>query len=125
MSRFSRTREKTARARELRVNATPAEKVLWAYLRSAQLGASFRRQHPIGPFFADFCCPALKLVIELDGGQHAERVDYDEARTAYLAAQGYDVIRFWNSDVKDGLDAVCEQITWSVRRRKFEMGEGG
>ncbi|MBY0565367.1 MAG: DUF559 domain-containing protein [Hyphomonadaceae bacterium] len=63
---------------------TPAEARLWLQLRSGKLGASFRRQHPIGPYYVDFCCAALKIVIELDGGQHAKRTAYDAARTAFL-----------------------------------------
>jgi very-short-patch-repair endonuclease len=115
------TRDQTARARELRRKATPAEVLLWRHLRSAAMGASFRRQHPIGPYFADFCCTSLKIVIELDGGQHADRAAYDAARTAYLERQGYVVLRFWNNDVMEGLDGVCEQISWLVRQRQWEQ----
>jgi very-short-patch-repair endonuclease len=121
MPRFSRTPAKTARARELRRTMTPAEARLWLHLRSAALGASFRRQHPIGPYFADFWCPSLKIVIELDGSQHAVRQAYDAARTVYLERQGYVVVRFWNNDVMEGLDGVIEQITWMVRHRKWEQ----
>ena len=85
------------------------------------MGASFRRQHPIGPYFADFCCTSLKIVIELDGGHHADRIDYDAARTAYLERKGYVVLRFWNNDVMEGLDGVCEQIGWLVRQRRWEQ----
>lgn len=88
------------------------------------MGASFRRQHPIGPYFADFCCTSLKIVIELDGGQHADRAEYDAARTAFLERKGFAVIRFWNNDVTEGLDGVCEQITWLIRQRKWEQENG-
>jgi very-short-patch-repair endonuclease len=115
------SKEQTERARELRRKATPAEVLLWRHLRGAAMGASFRRQHPIGPYFADFCCPSLKIVIELDGGQHSERAAYDEARTAFLERNGYAVIRFWNNEVRDGLDGVCEQISWLIRQRKWEV----
>jgi very-short-patch-repair endonuclease len=115
------SREQTARARELRRKATPAEVLLWRHLRSAAMGASFRRQHPIGPYFADFCCTSLKIVIELDGGQHADRAEYDAARTAFLERQGFVVLRFWNNDVMEGLDGVCEQIGWLIRQRKWEQ----
>jgi crossover junction endodeoxyribonuclease RuvC len=115
------TPEQTARARDLRRKATPAEVLLWRHLRSAAMGASFRRQHPIGPFFTDFCCTSLKIVIELDGGQHADRADYDAARSAFLERKGYAVIRVWNNDVTEGLDGVCDQIKWLIRPRQFEQ----
>lgn len=115
------TREQTERARHLRRKATPAEVLLWRHLRGGAMGASFRRQHPIGPYFADFCCTSLNIVIELDGGQHAERADYDAARTAFLERKGYAVIRFWNNDVTEGLDGVCDQVKWLIRQRQFEQ----
>jgi very-short-patch-repair endonuclease len=88
------------RARRLRRDQTDAEQALWARLRDRQLfGAKFRRQHPIGHFVADFCCPQRKLVVELDGGQHAARVAADQKRARFLQEQGYRVLRFWNHDV--------------------------
>src|SRR3954463_13318338 len=96
-SRFTKTHNATLRARDLRREATEAEKRLWRSLQSAQLGgASFRRQHPIGRYIVDFCAPALKLIVELDGSQHAkaDNAVNDEARTAWLNAQGYSVLRF-------------------------------
>lgn len=125
MARFSRTREQTKRGRELRQNMTRAEARLWRYLRSAQMGPSFRRQHPIGPYFADFCCTSLKIVIELDGGQHAQQAAYDAARTAFLESKGYAVLRFWNNDVMEALDGVCEQIGWMIQRRQWEIANAG
>jgi very-short-patch-repair endonuclease len=100
---------------------TKAEWRLWYYLRGAGLGLSFRRQHPIGPYFADFYCASLKLVIELDGSQHAERENHDAARTAYLNQAGIAVLRFWNNDVMDNLDGVCREIADAIRKREFEM----
>src|SRR5690348_1322366 len=100
-SRFTRTLEVTSRSRRLRRDMTEVEKRLWSRLRSAQVqGASFRRQHPIGRYTADFCAPSLKLVIELDGGQHAGEAHAarDSDRTAWLAARGFTVLRFWNND---------------------------
>lgn len=67
---------------------TPAEERIWAYLRNDQLGVSFRRQHAIGPFIADFCCIKHKLVIELDGGHHLEQESYDSDRIVYMQARG-------------------------------------
>src|SRR5690349_278304 len=121
MSNLNRTPETTKRARELRANATPAERKLWSALRGAQMGASFRRQHPIGPFFTDFCCTTLKLVIELDGGQHDAHAARDASRTLYLNERGFEVIRFWNVDVMDAFDGVYRQIEWAVRRRTAEL----
>src|SRR5262249_48306064 len=87
-------------SRALRGEPTDAEALLWRRLRGRQLnGAKFRRQHPIGPYFADLCCVEARLVIELDGGQHAEQTAEDAGRTAYLGAQGFRVVRFWNDDV--------------------------
>jgi very-short-patch-repair endonuclease len=99
------------KARQLRRDQTDAEQRLWAKLRDRQLGgAKFRRQHPIGPFVADFCCPQRKLVVELDGGQHAEGVAADQKRSRFLKAQGYRVLRFWNHDVLGNTEAVLERI---------------
>lgn len=102
----------TARfAHDLRANPTPAEVRLWSVLRKRQrAGTRFRRQHPIGPFVVDFCAPRLKLVIEVDGSQHVDLHAYDQRRTAYLAAHGYRVLRFWNNQVMDDLNAVVIAI---------------
>jgi very-short-patch-repair endonuclease len=99
------------KARQLRRDQTDAEQTLWARLRDRQLcGAKFRRQHPVGPFVADFCCPQRKLVVELDGGQHAEEVAADHKRSRFLEEQGYRVLRFWNHDVLQNTEAVLERI---------------
>ena len=104
------TERQIRRARHLRRDATDAEALLWACLRSRQLdGAKFVRQHPIGPYVVDFCCRSVRLVIELDGGQHAESTA-DEVRTRVIEANGYTVIRFWNNDVFDNLDGVLLEI---------------
>jgi very-short-patch-repair endonuclease len=87
------------RARELRQRATVFEQELWQQLRSGPLsGFKFRRQKVIGPYIVDFICPATRLIIELDGSQHATHQPYDQARDAWLHAQGYQVLRIWNSD---------------------------
>jgi very-short-patch-repair endonuclease len=94
-------------AKQLRRNPTDAEHKLWQALRSRQLSNfKFRRQVPIGPYVADFVCPAEKLVIEIDGGQHAEDADYDRRRTEALEREGYRVIRFWNNDVLSNVEGV-------------------
>jgi very-short-patch-repair endonuclease len=99
------------RAQGLRRDQTPAERQLWACLRGKQLGDfRFRRQHPIGPFIVDFCCLSPRLAIEIDGDSHAEQVEYDESRTAYLKEHGYAVIRFTNEDVQRRLESVLDEI---------------
>ncbi|MGH6653264.1 MAG: endonuclease domain-containing protein [Sphingopyxis sp.] len=101
----------TARSRELRNQATPAERALWAQLSNRRIaGIRFNRQFPIGPFICDFVSRSAKLVIEVDGGQHAVDVEKDQSRTAYLEAQGYRVIRFWNNDVLDRIEGVVSEI---------------
>jgi very-short-patch-repair endonuclease len=102
---------KTVRARRLRAESTDAERKLWSALAGrAAGGAKFRRQVPIDRYFADFACVKARLVVELDGGQHADQEDYDARRSETLAACGWRVIRFWNSDVMENLDGVVETI---------------
>jgi very-short-patch-repair endonuclease len=120
-SRFNRTKLKTERARELRQNVTNVERRLWQKLRGAQIdGASFRRQHPAGNYISDFYCSALRLAIELDGGQHALAVRRDRARDEWLSEQSVTVLRFWNSDVTQNLSGVLEVIAAKVSELKIE-----
>lgn len=99
-------------ARYLRSNMTDAERKLWRRLRYSSLGYRFRRQHPLGAYVVDFICLDRKLVIELDGGQHnmPPGIEHDARRTAWLNEAGYDVIRFWNTDVLTNIDGVLETI---------------
>lgn len=97
-----------ARARELRRNATDAEKLLWRLFREKLPSAKFRRQVPIGPYFADFASHAVHLIIELDGGQHDEATD--APRTAFLEREGYRVIRFWNHELMQNIEGVLARI---------------
>jgi len=102
-----------ARARSLRRDQTDAERKLWWLLHSRRFAdVKFRPNHPIGNFFADFCCIKSWLVIELDGGQHADeaQVAYDRRRTAYPRSRGFSVIRFWNEEVSKEPERVLEQI---------------
>ncbi len=98
-------------ARKLRRNETEAEKLLWKHLRGRRLdGYKFRRQVAIGGYVADFAALEPRLIIELDGGQHAEQVVRDEKRTAELEKFGFRVIRFWNHDVIANIDGVMEAV---------------
>ncbi len=101
---------KTRCARALRQRMTDAEQRLWYHLRADRLaGFKFRRQHPIGPYVVDFACLAQRLVIELDGGQHADDPG-DPLREAFLRREGYRVLRFWNNEALSNTAAVCESI---------------
>ena len=101
----------STRARELRKNATDAERKLWWKLRYHQLdGYRFRRQVPIGQYIVDFACLSHRLLVELDGSQHGERIAYDQARTRRLESRGSRVVRFWNGDVVRDIDSVLETI---------------
>jgi len=102
------------RAIELRKQSTPAEIKLWSRIRNDQLGVTFRRQHAIGYYIADFCSPGAKLIIELDGSQHLEQQEYDQARTEYLRSQGYKVLRFWNNEVMNHIDNVLRAIVLAM-----------
>jgi len=99
------------RARRLRRYQSDAERKIWFNLRDRRLASwKFSRQKPIGPYIVDFVCREASLIVEIDGGQHADRVARDEARTAYLESLGYRVIRFWNNEVLSNTDAVMEPI---------------
>jgi very-short-patch-repair endonuclease len=99
------------RAREFRRNDTDAEARLWEALRAHRLGGwKWKRQVPWGPYFLDFLCVDAGLVVEADGGQHADQVAYDRRRTAYLERSGLRVLRFWNSDILTNRDGVCLTI---------------
>ncbi len=87
---------------------------MWRALRGMNLPVKVRRQHPIGQHVADFAVPTCKLVIEIDGGQHATAVESDSERTRALNAHGYRVIRFWNNDVMENLEGVIETIAAEI-----------
>ena len=99
------------RARELRKNTTDAEQRLWENLRNRQMGSwKFRRQYPVGPFIVDFVCVERKVVVEVDGGQHAIDLERDSERSEYLKGRGYRLLRFWNNEVLEQLEPVLEVI---------------
>ena len=100
-------------AKKLRSNMTKEEVKLWNILRAKRFyGYKFKRQVLIGNYIVDFLCPDKKLVIEVDGGQHNSLNDRnkDVERTKYIESQGYTLIRFWNNDVWNNIDGVCEEI---------------
>jgi very-short-patch-repair endonuclease len=99
------------RARELRRDQTEAESLLWRAIRGEQLGGhKFRRQQTLGSYIVDFISLDAKLIVELDGGQHADAVDYDAKRDAWLTSEGFHVLRFWNNDVMENLEGVLMNI---------------
>ena len=105
------------RAGELRQNQTEAEAKLWSRLRAHRMaGVQFRRQHAIGNYIVDFCSPRRKLIIELDGSQHLDQAEYDLERTQYLEVKGYRVLRFWNNDVMNEIDAVLNVIWTEINK---------
>jgi very-short-patch-repair endonuclease len=98
-------------ARRLRKNPTAAELVLWKRLRLRQAeGNKFRRQHRLGSYVVDFICLEKKLIVEVDGGHHADTVKTDLERTKWLESRGYKVLRFWNNDVLKDIDAICKVV---------------
>ena len=98
----------------MRRKLTDAETILWSRLKGRQMdGWHFRRQHPVGPFIADFACAARRLIVEVDGATHSTdaEIAHDRRRTAFLAEQGWTVLRFWNDEVYRNLDGVLMMIS--------------
>jgi very-short-patch-repair endonuclease len=115
-----RAAETNRRVRQLRDGDNMAEAVIWNELKAKKLGGyKFLRQMPIGPYFADFVCRSRKLVVELDGSQHAES-DYDRRRDAFMREQGYSVLRFWSGDAVKHTASVCETILAALDGRLAE-----
>jgi very-short-patch-repair endonuclease len=104
-------------ARELRKNMTDTERLLWSKLRGKQFGGfKFRKQAPIGKFIVDFGCFDRKVVVELDGGQHAVSVEDDKKRSEWLKSQEFQVLRFWNHEFIEDSDMVMEAIWLALQR---------
>lgn len=100
-------------ARELRKNSTPWERKLWSFLKSSKFyGFKFRRQFPIGPYIVDFCCVKQKLVIELDGSQHANpaEIAHDGNRDTFLKQEGYRILRIWNNEMDSNLEGLGNKL---------------
>jgi len=115
-ARTFRSREKVERnrtfARTMRRIPTEPEKLFWSRVRDRRLGGyKFKRQMAIGSYIADFACVERKLIIELDGGQHADRKEYDEKRDAFLRSKGFRIIRVWNIDLLQNIDGVMEMLS--------------
>lgn len=99
-------------AKTLRRNMTMAEKIIWKHLSNRQQIYKFRRQQPLGPYIGDFVCFELKLVVEIDGGQHSSEKDFE--RTQYLEEKGYRVIRFWNNEILENTEGVLYMLQQSL-----------
>ena len=113
------------KARTLRRNQTDAEKLVWQRLRNRQLmDKRFRRQYPIGQYIVDFVCLNLRLIVELDGGQHMDQQAYDERRSDYLNQQGFVVVRFWNNEVMGNIEGVLESLILTLSQRGRELNVG-
>jgi very-short-patch-repair endonuclease len=98
-------------ARRLRREQTPAEQILWRHLRAKRMrSVKFRRQHPIGPYFVDFCSLQHRPIVEVDGTRHAKQSIEDEVRTSFLKSHGYRVLRFWNHRVLANTSEVLGEI---------------
>ena len=107
------------KAKQLRKNSADAEKYLWTQIRNRQLeGWKFRRQLPVGQYIVDFACAELRIIVEIDGGQHAEQIIYDLNRTKILQSKGYQVVRYWNNEVLGNIEGVLEALTLTLSRRR-------
>jgi very-short-patch-repair endonuclease len=105
-----------AHARSMRRNSTDTERKFWWEVRDRRFGGhKFKRQFLVGRYIVDFVCPEAKLVVELDGGQHAEQTAYDEMRDAYLKARGFRVLRFWNIEFLTNKDGVLEELLCQLK----------
>ncbi len=109
-------------AKELRQTPTEAEKKMWHTLRQKQLGVKFRRQQPIGKYIVDFVCFEIKLIIELDDGQHNWQRPQDNKRTAYLEAEGYQLLRFWNHEVMQNMEGVLLSVQDFLKQHPSPAG---
>jgi len=108
------------RARQLRRNPTEVERLLWQKLRFWQIdGFKFRRQQPLGNYIVDFVCFERRLIVEIDGGQHAAQREYDAKRDSWLHDQGFIVLRFWNSDIVENMEVVLQSILDNLRSTSF------
>ena len=112
MTNLYNKQELKSRRRQLRQDSTKAEQVIWQCIRNSKLGYKFRRQYSIGSYVADFCCPELKLIVEIDGAYHdyGEQIEYDNEREEYLKAAEFKIIRFRNEEIEDDYILVSNKI---------------
>ncbi len=116
------------KAKALRADVPDAEKLLWSHLRAGQMeGHKFRRQHPIGPYVADFACVKSKLVIEVDGFTHTSdgEVAHDKKRDAYMVSFGWHILRFWNEHIYRDIDTVLGEIIDTLSSTTCRGGAAG
>ncbi len=118
-------KEKLQRVRSLRREMTPAERRLWSRLRANRLGFKFRRQIWLCGFVPDFVCLEAKLVVEVDGSQHADAKPYDTGRSAAFAREGFRTLRFWNNDIFENLDGVLIAIVDALPPPSHPAAPGG
>ena len=105
------------RSKELRKKQTPTETIIWNHLRNRELkDFKFRRQHVIEPYIVEFVCFQLNLIIEIDGGQHMDAVDYDQKRDSFLKSKGFKILRYWNNDVYNNIEGVLEDIWLNLKQ---------
>ena len=110
--------DKVSKARELRRDGSRAERICWDLIRDRRLnGVKFRRQHRIGPYFADFACISNKIVIEIDGDHHAFQVEADARRTAMMESEGWRVLRFWANEVVQNPEGIWSAIEIALNDR--------
>ena len=113
-----RVMSQVSRARHLRRQSTDAERVLWSRLRDRRMmNCKFRRQFPTGRYIVDFVCRRHNLIIEIDGGHHADQQEYDAVRTEWLRSQGFNVLRYWDNDVLTQMESVLESIGDALKKR--------
>lgn len=118
--RYYHSKIQKQNAKDLRNNPTAPEVILWSYLCKSKLnGLKFRRQQPIGKYIVDFLCCSKKIVIELDGGQHSEKEEYDKIRDKFLQNEGYHVIRIWNNDIYDNIEGVMEYLNNKIKHQSI------
>lgn len=121
---YGASEEIVKKARDLRKKMTPAEKIVWDKLRDKRLGGfKFRRQHPIWRFIADFYCHEVKIVVEIDGGIHQDRLmkEYDASRSAELERMGIKVLRYLNEDVYENIERILSEIENECKKRALEF----
>ncbi len=112
-----RTSNNSKKAKSLRKNMTEEEGILWSKIRNKQIGnIKFRIQEPIGNYIVDFVSFEKKLIIEIDGGQHntSKNIEYDTKRTEYLKEMGFDIIGFWNKDIRNNVEGVITHIVENI-----------